>query len=239
MEENYSTNASEANAFSILCDASSLISLTDSCCLPILESFREKMKGGLFISPEVKDECIDYPLKRKRYQLSALRLQMALARNVFKLLSAKESANHEKLKEQFLFTANNIFYINGKPLRLVHGGEADMLALAYEFGIGNIMIDERTTRMLVEAPLLMREHLKREFGREIGLNKLYLSRFRSLTSNIHILRSSEVLILAYEKGGFDQFGKMKKTALEAALYAIKFAGCSLSFDEIKEALKGE
>ena len=45
-----------------------------------------------------------------------------------------------------------------------------------------------------------------------------------------------MIILAYERGYFNNFGKMKREILEAALRKSKFSGCSIRFDEIEEYL---
>ena len=39
-------------------------------------------------------------------------------------------------------------------------------------------------------------------------------------------------MLAYEEGFFNSFDKLQREALEAALYKMKYSGCSISFDEI-------
>jgi hypothetical protein len=41
-------------------------------------------------------------------------------------------------------------------------------------------------------------------------------------------------MLAYEKGYFKSFGRLQTEALEAALYKVKYSGCSISFDEIMD-----
>jgi hypothetical protein len=58
----------------------------------------------------------------------------------------------------------------------------------------------------------------------------------SQISNLKVLRSSELVMLAYENGYFKSFQKIHAQALEAALYKIKFAGCSITFEEITEYL---
>jgi hypothetical protein len=41
-------------------------------------------------------------------------------------------------------------------------------------------------------------------------------------------------MLAHENGYFRHFKKLQRKAIEAALYKVRFSGCSIRFDEIEE-----
>jgi hypothetical protein len=58
----------------------------------------------------------------------------------------------------------------------------------------------------------------------------------SQVSSLKALRSSEMVMLAYEQGYFKNFSKLQAQALEAALYKVKYAGCSITFEEISDYL---
>lgn len=88
--------------------------------------------------------------------------------------------------------------------------------------------------MLVEDPGKLREHLEREFKTQLEVNSDYLERFHGLAGDLNIIRSSELVMVAYEKGFFKKFGKLEKKAVESALYGLKFNGCGISFSEIDE-----
>jgi intracellular sulfur oxidation DsrE/DsrF family protein len=109
--------------------------------------------------------------------------------------------------------------------------------VALDLRLRNVLIDERTTRMLVEAPLDMKAHLEDEFQKKIEVNQKNLDRFLEMTRNFNLFRSTEIAITAYEKGLFKDYGEMEKRAIEAALYGLKFSGCSISFSEIEEYCK--
>jgi hypothetical protein len=79
--------------------------------------------------------------------------------------------------------------------------------------------------------------LEDEFSVNIMVNKENLRAISSTYSQLNLLRSCELVVLAYEKGFFDHFGDLKKDALEAALFSVKYSGCSMSFDEIAEFMK--
>jgi hypothetical protein len=224
----------EANKNSILCDASSLITLTDAGLLGAFIMSRQKMRNGLYITPTVEDEAINHPMKNKEYAFSAVRLKRALMSNVFKVITGNQETT-----DYILETANSIFSIHGKPLRLVHAGEAEMLSAAIDNGIPNILMDERTTRTLLEAPNELKAHLTAEFRTSVSINTAALAEFKSLTGATNVIRSSEVLAIAYEKRYFKKFKELEKKAFESALYAIKFKGCAISFEEINEMLREE
>lgn len=221
-------------ASSILCDASSLITLTDAGLLGALIMTRQRMRNGLYITATVEDEAINYPMKKKEYAFSAVRLKRALDTGVFKIATANsETTNY------ILETANSVFSIHGRPFHLVHAGEAEMLAAAIDSGIPNILMDERTTRTLLESPSDLRAHLTREFRTSVGVNNAALAEFQGLVGGMSIIRSSEVVAIAYEKRYFKKFKNLEKKAFESALYAIKFKGCAISFEEINEMLREE
>ena len=109
-----------------------------------------------------------------------------------------------------------------------------MLALSREIGVDNLLIDERTTRMLAEDPESLRQHLEEELRRPITVDEENLSSIARLTKGIRFFRSSELLLLAYEKGYFADYGKLKEDAIEASLYKLKYSGCAVGFGEISD-----
>lgn len=220
----------------VICDSGIFISLTSSCLIDILYFFSNKKTVRFVIPPAVEEEMVDYPMNRriKRYLFSAIRIKDAINDGVVTKIE-KENISHEG--ERIMEFANNLFFLRGKPLKLIQRGESEMLALAFELGVENLLVDERTTRMLVEAPFRLKEHLEHEFGVNVMVNKRNLNELSKRIGSLNIIRSSELVAVAYEHGFFRKFGDMEKEAFEAALYRIKFSGCSIGFDEIKDCLK--
>ncbi len=220
----------------IVCDSGSFISLTSSCLSEILYFFSNKHNVRFVIPPGVGEEAVDYPLRKgiKRYLFSAIRINDAINDGVIvKVESERVSPEANRIME----LANNLFYIRGKPLKLIQLGESETLALATDLGVDSLLIDERTTRMLIEAPFRLKEHLEKEFGINVMVNKKNLQELSERIGHFNVIRSSELVTVAYDYGFFNRFEKMEKLAYEAALYRIKFSGCSIGFDEIKECLK--
>lgn len=219
----------------IVCDSGAFISLTSSCLIELLYYFSNKHKVRFIIPPGVEEEAVSYPMRRKikKFLFSAIRISDAINDGVITRIE-KERTSPEA--EKIMNLANNLFYIRGKPLRLVQRGESEMLALAFDLGVESLLIDERTTRMLIEAPFRLKEHLEDEFRINVMVNKKNLSELTKRIGHFSAIRSSELVSVAYELGFFDKYQEMEKAAYEAALYTVKFSGCSIGFDEIKECL---
>jgi len=215
---------------SIVCDSSSLISLTDSCFIHVIYFLKKKYRGRFIIPLSVEKECVEKPMHIRNYALHAIRLKRAIAENMIDVVGAKP----ERAAEEIRFIANNIFHVEGTPLCLLHAGEADVLALALELGVDNILMDERTTRMLVEDPESLRQHLEHELGRQIGINDEKLSAFSRATRRLRFFRSTELILLAHELGYFADYGELEREAVEASLYKLKYSGCAIGFGEIGE-----
>jgi hypothetical protein len=169
----------------------------------------------------------------RKHLFSAVRIKDAIEDGVIVVVDAKVEDEARRLMN----SANNLFYIQGKPIHLIHSGESEMLVLAPRLGIENLLIDERTTRVLIEAPFKLKEHLESEFQVNVMVNKNSFREFSSRVSALKVIRSSELVMLAYECGYFKNFTKLQKEALESALYKMKYSGCSISFDEIHEYMR--
>ncbi|MFA6489109.1 MAG: hypothetical protein WCT52_00335 [Candidatus Micrarchaeia archaeon] len=215
---------------SLVCDSSSLISITDSCFVHVFYFLKRKFKGSFLIPDSVEYECVERPMQMKMHALHAIRLKRAILDGAITLSPLSSSRESNEIK----WIANNIFYASGTPLRLLHDGEADMLALAVETGVSNVLIDERTTRMLCEDPESLRKHLEDELSRPITVDEKNLSAFSRLTKGMRFFRSSELLLLAYEKGYFREYGELEQDAIEASLYRLKYAGCAVGMGEVED-----
>jgi hypothetical protein len=220
----------------VLVDAGVLISLTSGCLDNLLYFYHEKFGLRFIIPPSVEREVVGRPLgeRIRKYLFSAIRIKNAIDDGVVVVVDAKVQDKTDELMKK----ANNLFFVRGRPLKLIHTGEAEMLVLAKELGVEYILIDERTTRMLVEAPLQLKKHLGEEFSVNVMVNKKNLQSMASEISSLRALRTSELVMLAHEKGFFKNFNDLHKRALEAALFKIKYSGCSIGFDEINEYLSG-
>jgi hypothetical protein len=163
--------------------------------------------------------------------LESLFIKNLLKKGIFSLIN---SADLLKEKLKIMKTANHTFMANGDYIRLLHEGESSCLALfnLLDFEKKAIVIDERTTRMLCESPENLKKLLESKLHTKIGAHEKNYSIFR----NFKIIRSSELNLLAY-KSGIINLPAKKQDAIEALLYALKYKGCTISREEIDEAVE--
>ncbi len=220
----------------LLADAGVLISLTHSCLENILEFLHEEVGLKIIIPKSVEEEVIGRPLKRqvRKYLYSALRIKNKIDRGIIEVV---ETDLHKET-EDIMKEANNMYYIRGKPLHLVDYGESEMLALAKKLDMNYLGLDERTMRMLIEAPLELKKHLQEEFRVNVMVNRNNFQKFQEKVRDMRIFRSSELAIAAYEKGYFKWFENLEKPAFESALYKIRYSGCAISLEEIHKYMQG-
>jgi hypothetical protein len=219
----------------VLCDASSLISLTGSCMDSTLNFFHERFGTRFLIPQSVEYEAVERPLsfKSKVHSFSALRIKDLIQDGIIEVVPGDEREKTKKMMD----LGNSIFFARGRPVKLIHLGETEMLVLSKKLQISSLLMDERTTRILVENPVSMKEHLQAEFGTNIMVNKKNLLDFDSMLEGLNVMRSTELVYIAYENGFLKHFNKLEKQAAEAALFSLKYSGCAISFQELKEYSK--
>jgi len=209
-----------------VCDASSLISIVSTCFANSLKELVKTLGLELYISKTVYKECIERPITIKRYELSAVRLKQAVKQGWIKVFKEKLYDEMKRIQK----TANKIYKINNRPLELVHEGEAESLALMKRLSAKIFIIDERTTRMIIESPEQLAVRLRKKYNAEVAINKKALREFNSMVGDIDILRSAELIALCFEHNLLAL--PKEPQSLEAALYAVKYAGCAVAGYEI-------
>lgn len=217
----------------IIFDASTLISFAMNGLLPEFKELKKIFKGHFIITKQVKHEIIDKPLTIKRFELEALKLKQLLEDKILELPSVTGVNDQEisKKTKQIFEMANNTFQGRKRPIHLIDSGECSCLALSEILNkrkIKNVIsVDERTTRSLAEKPEELRKFLEKKLHTRIIPKKQNYKFFKQFK----IIRSTELIYMAYKKG----LVKLKhKNVLDALLWAMKFKGCSISHDEIKE-----
>ena len=215
----------------LIFDSGTLINLSINGLLPMLESLKEKFDGKFLITRAVKYEVIDRPIGVMRFELGAMRIQKLLNTNVLEMPSSL-GLSEERIDletKDLIDLANHYVQVRGKWVPIVSEGEISCLALSDELtkmGIENIIaIDERTTRILCESPASLEKLMSDKLHQKVSAVAEDLSIF----SRYKFIRSSEIVYVAFKKGLINLEGKK---ALEALLYATKFGGSAISFDEI-------
>jgi len=218
----------------IIFDTGPLISLTMNGLLPVLEKLRQNFNGEFVITPHVKEEVIDRPMKIKKYKFEAIKIRDLIDKKILKYSSDFISNNVlEQEMKKIMRLGNGILRSkkNGKKIPIIHKGEASCIAFAKLCKCENvIVIDERTTRLLAESPQNLKKLIERKVHTKISLENSLASEFKSFK----FIRSSELIFIAYKKNLISL--KKDKQTLDAILYALKYKGAAISSKEI-EAMK--
>jgi len=217
----------------IIFDASTIISLAMNGLLKELKALKEIFSGKFIITREVEYEIVKKPIKIKRFELEALQINQLIEDKVleFPISLGKNDKEISTKTQEILNISNTTFQKQGKDIHLIDLGEASCLVLGKmlnEKNIPNILaIDERTTRMLCEKPENLKKLLHKKLHTQITYKKENIKHFQGFK----IVRSSEIIYLAYKKKLVKHKGN---PVLDALLYAVKFKGCAISTEEIQE-----
>jgi len=217
----------------LLIDSSSIISLSINCLLRILKRLSDKTSVKFLITDSIKNEIIDRSLKIERFMLSGLRLSKLLNDGVLNMTDV----DYFKSKK-LLNIANSIYEVSGKAVKIIQKGEAQAMTAALQQGSDTIIIDERITSTLIENPYNLREILESRLHKPVSVNNKSLIKFKALIGNLSIIRSSDLLAIAYEKGLLKEIALRGDdfAMLKSALWGLKFSGCALTADELNEYL---
>lgn len=217
----------------IIFDASILITFAMNGLLPEFRELKKIFPGKFIITEAVRKEAVNNPMKIRKFELEALRIKRLFEEKILELPQSVGVDGGEimTLTNKLLDEANTLFQNQKKNIHIIDVGEASCLALSRILDskkIENVMaIDERTMRMLCEKPENLRKLLEKKLHTKINYQKLQNKSF----SNCRIVRSAELIYLAWKKGLVRLKGAR---VLHALLYAVQFKGCSISHEEIEE-----
>jgi len=214
----------------IVWDSGPLISLGDNCLSGIIEKLSEK--HDLIITKGVVDEIVNHPFTTKKFKLKALQLKKLIDKGVIRVVEKK---GIKEQAENVMNLTNSLLEYKGKKIKIVQRGEAESVAAYKILKADALVIDERTTRHLIEDPIKVKEYMQSRTGFKVKMNENVFKEIKKELKDINVLRSAEIVAFAYEKGLMKEC--MLKPCLEAALYAVKFSGCSITKEEISEYIK--
>lgn len=213
----------------------------------LLEPLKSKFNGEFYITESVKQELIDRPLKTKKYKFEALQVLKYITKDVLRIISSPEI---EAKAHHLQNLANNSFRAKGHYIKVVHYAEMEALATCLVHGASAFVTDERTSRHLVEMPDQETERLQRKLHTKIQINNDNFNQFKEEVKGLRVIRSVELVTIAYEMGLLDMYITekeheiipdldLKKTLLEAVLWGVKLQGCAVSTAEIDDIIKFE
>ena len=221
----------------LIFDSGPLINLTMNGLLHVLEELKKNFDGKFLITPQVKYEVLDRPIDVARFELGALQIKKLIDIGVLELPSSTGISDEliEKITSRLMEKANHYLMFKGQWINIVSKAEMSCLALSYELSnlsIENLIaIDERTTRLLAENPKDLSKLMSSRMHQDIQA----VSQDFEVFSHFKFIRSSELVYVAHKKGIL-HLGSNPKV-LEAALYATKYKGSSISFEEIDKLKK--
>ena len=211
----------------LIFDSGTLINLSMNGLLYILEELKKTFDGQFLITEEVRYEVLDKPLKVQRFELEALRVKRLVDSKVLEFYPI----NLDKKTSELMRAANHSVRSDRKWIKIVSEAEISCLALSSELSkkkIENLIaVDERTTRILSEKPQNLKKIMTKRLRKRVDIELKNLEAFKKY----RFIRSSELAYVAHKKGLLRVKGPL---ALEAVLYATKFKGSAISWDEIKE-----
>src|SRR3989344_1057959 len=222
----------------LIFDTSTIISLATNNLLDIMEQLKKKFKGDFIISKAVKEEVLDHPLQIRKYKLEAIMISSLIQNNIFKIYS---NINIEAKTMSLLSLCNDIFLANGRPIKILDKAEVEALVLT-QLLRGTYVVDERNIRLLVEDYRKLAQLLERKLDTKITINNQNIKQFKSEISNVNIIRSAELMTVAFELGLFKEYENKftnKKEILDGILWGLRLRGCAISTDEINELIKIE
>lgn len=223
-------------------DSSTIISLATNNLLRILRPLREKYGGEFYLPLGVKSEIIDKPLTSKKFKFEAMQILSEVADGTLKL--EKESLDEA---QRIADLANNIFLLHGNYVKVLHSGETSVIVLAKMLGADAIVVDERTTRLMIENPELVAKIMGDKMHSKVTINWENLEKLKEYLGGMTVLRSIELGIMAYDMGLLKDYLKpkavkiagiqAKRELLDGLLWGLKLRGCSITTGEIDEIMR--
>jgi hypothetical protein len=224
----------------IILDSGPVITLALNNLLWLLEKTKKRYKINFYITEPVKEELVDNPLTTKRFKFEALQVMNLLDKGIIELIKDKQII--EKTKE-FVSLANSSFNARNRPLTLVHFPEISAISAAILHKADAVMIDERTTRYLLEKPQKLKQLMSHKLHTKVEIDKKPLLTLRNQTKNVKFIRSAEFVTIAFEKGLLDEFlpssAGSKKVLLDALLWGLKLNGCAISTKDLETLMRAE
>lgn len=229
-----SKNIAPKNDKIIFFDTGPIISLVMARIIWILPHLKERFGGRFYITPAVHKELIERPLTIRRFEFEALQVLKLIKEGVLEI--------YDKVPQQKLVQieslANTSFKIDDKAIDVVQAGELESVACVLELGAAAIVMDERTLRLFIENNEAMVMLLEERFNKKVVSDKVKINQFSQLFTNITIIRSVELIGVAYKLGLLNPYlpdmKQGKEILLDSLLWGAKYNGCAVTDDEVKE-----
>jgi len=224
----------------IVLDSGPVISLALNNLLWLFTQVKEKYNIRFIITEAVKKEIVDHPFETKKFKFEAIQVMVLLDNNTIEVVKTPSII---KKTEEFISLANRSFRTDYHELTLVHFAEFSAICASLELNADAVMIDERTTRYMMEKPDKLKNLLMHKLHTKIRIQKKPLETLRRLCKNVKFIRSAEFVSIAFEKGMLDKYlpkvNEPKKNLLGSLLWALKLNGCAISNRDLETIMRLE
>lgn len=218
---------------SLFFDTGPVITLVMSRLGWLLPELKRQFNGKFYITPAVKYELVDRPLTINRFKFEALEVLKLIREGVLEIYDQVPQKKVDSLKK----LANSAFKVGNKSMDVIQAGEVESVISAVTTGSAVVM-DERTLRLLIESRKDVKSLLKRRFHKNVAVDLVKLQQFSDAFKGVTIIRSVELVGVAYKYGLLNSYlpaGKgAKNSLLDAVLWATKYNGCAMTEHEIAE-----
>lgn len=215
-------------------DSGPIISLAMNNLLWLLEPLKRAFGGPFYITPTVRHELVERPLKIKKFEYEAIQVAKLIDDGIVEVFTGTMT----KRSEHLVKLANQCYSSKGRYIRIVHDAEIETLTLAGDFSDHMSVVDERTVRLLLENPEDLRTLLERRLHRSVQMTAKNVRFFQDELADVGIIRSSELVTSAFSLGLFDslvpRLRNGREVLLDAVLWGVKSNGCAITTQEIEE-----
>ena len=123
-------------------------------------------------------------------------------------------------------------------MEVVQSGEIESVVCALQAGAEAMVMDERTMRLFIENNKEMKALLERRFNKAVSVDAEKMKQFSKEFAGVKIIRSIELIGVAYKMGLLDSYVPGQKngreTLVEAVLWAAKYNGSAVTEHEVEE-----
>ncbi len=221
----------------IFFDSGTIISLTIARLSWLLPHLHKHFNGPFYITPAVYKELVERPLEIRRFEFEALQVMKLVREGTLQVYTKVPVREVKELTR----LVNTSVMLNGKNLDLMQEGEMQSLACVLENPGSVLAMDERTLRYLIEDGEQLTNLLRERFQKEVVPNKAQLQQCATIFKGVNIIRSTEILAVAFSLGLLKEYVPPQKDGstvlLDAVLWAVKYGGCAITALEIEQLKK--
>jgi len=218
-------------------DSGPIISLVMSRLVWILPELKRHFGGKFYITPAVHRELVERPLSIKRFEFEALQVEKLINEGVLELYGQVP----EKISTQLVNLANSTFTINNQNIDVIQAGELESVSCVLEGNAEGVVMDERTLRLFIENGNELESLLEKRFNSNVVAKAENIKQFMLLTKKVKIIRSIELVAVAFKLGVLDAYiphqPDGKEVLLDSVLWAVKYNGCAVTDEEIEQIKK--